>query len=183
MAKGSFNILPVAARWWAQDGSNRQFAYFVLPAAVGAAILVFGLRADNLGAFLTGALFFSGILFNTMFQVHGWSVDAAAALEDEDDRPIGSAWELERHRRRLRAVGRLYDSLTWATLVSVVLTVALLVLNTESTGGQERRDLVYTTAVAGFVGTHLLVVLTAVINRLFIVTRSTVDEHQRKSPG
>lgn len=178
MAKGSFNVWPVAARWWNQDGRRRPVSYFLLPAAVSVAVLGFGLQADNLGAFLTGAFFFTGILFSTMFTVHGWSIDAAAALDRADDRPLGRAWEMERHRRRTAAIGRLYDSLTWATLVSMLLTVALLILNTESTGAQNSRDLVYTTGVVGLVGTHLLVVLTAVVNRLFIVTRNAVDRHQ-----
>lgn len=178
MAKGSFNVWPVAARWWDQDGRRRPASYFLLPAAVSVAVLAFDLRADNLGAFLTGAVLFTGILFSTMFTVHGWSIDAAAAFDGSDERPLGRAWETERHRRRAAAIGRLYDSLTWATLISMLLTVALLILNTESTDAQNRRDLVYTTAVAGLVGTHLLVVLTAVVNRLFIVTRDAVDRHQ-----
>lgn len=181
MAKGSFNVWPVASRWWHQDGRRRPVSYIVVPAAVSAAVLVLDIRADNLGAFLTGSMFFTGILFSTMFTVHGWSVDAAAALDTRDDRPVSEAWDAERHRRRIVAIGRLYDSLTWATLVSLVLTVALLVLNTESTDAQNRRDLVWTTAVVGLFGTHLLVVLTAVVSRLFNVTRSTVDEHQAEA--
>lgn len=177
MAKGSFNVWPVASRWWHQDGSRHRVSYFFVPLAVSGAVLGLDLRADNLGAFLTGAVFLAGILFSTMFTVHGWSVDAASSVAGEPV-PVGRAWEAERTRRRLVAIGRLYDSLTWATLVSMVLAVALLVLNTESTDSQDSRNLVFTTAVVGLVGTHLLVVLTAVMNRLFIVTRSTVDKQQ-----
>lgn len=183
MARGSFNVWPVASRWWHQDGRRRPVSYFVVPVAVASGVLVLGLRADNLGAFLTGSVFFTGILFSTMVTVHGWSVDAAAALEARDGQPVGQAWDAERHRRRIVAIGRLYDSLTWATLVSAVLTVSLLVLNTESTAAQDTRDLVWTTAVVGLFGTHLLVVLTAVVNRLFIVTRNAVDQHQAGATG
>lgn len=178
MAKGSFNLAPVITRWWQQDGRRRPTPYLVLPVVTGVSVLLFGLRVDNLDALLTGAMFLAGLLFTTLFQVHDWSAASASALDEVEGGPIGAGWERERHHRRLQAVGRLYDSLTWATLVSLALSVALILLNTEATDAQEQRDLVYTTAIVGVIGTHLLVVLLAVLNRLFIVTRSNVDRHR-----
>jgi hypothetical protein len=176
MAKGSFNVLPVVRRWWAGDGRERKLAYFVLPIVVGAGLALLSVEAKNLGSLETGSIFLSGLLLTIMFQVYGWTSDAGTMLDDASTN-LSAAWERTKARRRLRLIGRLYDSLAWATLVSFTLTIALV--GVAATQPKEHRVLI--TAVAGAIGVHLLVVLLAVISRLFNVTRSIVNEHQDKT--
>lgn len=181
MARGSLNVWPVVTDWWSHDGRRRWLIYVVFPICVAIVVRVFGLQADNLGAFLTGSMFFTGILLNILFRVHGWSEEAVSEAETAQARPVGDMWSETRRARQIRAVTRLYETLTWATLVSLLLTVLLLVLNTEANEGQRTSDLVWTTAIVGAVGTHLALVVLAAVNRLFNVTRRTVRRYEQRS--
>ncbi|HVE91855.1 MAG TPA: hypothetical protein VNE62_06110 [Actinomycetota bacterium] len=183
MANGSLNVAPVARNWWVEDGRSKWFTYIVVPVVIGFAIYRLRLEADNLGSLLTGCTVLTASLFGMLFQVYTWSQDASAAIDETPADDIGLAWQLERHRRRLHAIRRLYSGLCWALLVSLALTVALLVLNTESEKSQGGRDLVVTTSIVGVLGTHLLLLILASVNRLFIITRSTVNQHKAEAPA
>lgn len=181
MAKGSLNVTPLIKRWWVTDGLRRPIWYLVVPVTVGSGLVFFERQADHLEALLTGIIFLSGILLNIMFAVYRWADEAASALDEIEVRHVGSSWERERHIRRLRAIGRLYDTLTWAMLMSLALIVALIILNTESAAGQTSRSLVTTTAVVGGLGTHFLIVMLTIVNRLLTITSHTVRRHQTEA--
>lgn len=182
MPKGSFNVGTVARRWWRRDGVRRWYLYIVLPVVLGGTVFYLEWEADNLGAFLTGALIFAGILINIMFQVHSWAVEAINDVDNIDnEQSIGRSVQMEFHRRRLRAIARLYDSLAWGTLVALMLAVVMFIMRTEPGNGDSDGTVVVTTAVVTVLGSHLALVLVTIVNRLFAVTRGTIDRVENRS--
>lgn len=179
MARGSLNVVPMVTKWWREEGLRRPISYIALPVVAGAFVVVFRREVDNLESIFAGTIFLTGFLLSIMFQVHTW----VSAADSDASAPIGESWLRERQRRRLRTIGRLYTSLTWAMFVSLALSVAVLVLNTRDADQQRTLNLVGITAAVAVIGTHLVVVLVAVINRLFLVTRATVEELDEAKPG
>ena len=139
-----------------------------------------GGEIDDWGSLLSGLLFLTGLLMTSLFQVFQWGRDAVTSLESSTEDPH----ERGRQERRLEAVEKSYRSIVWATLLSLFLSIAVIVISTEGAADLEQAGSDLETVVFAVVGSHLALVLVTIINRIFIVTRSdlkhTSDEIQTR---
>lgn len=171
--KGASNIAPALAEWFSQDARHYPIRYFVLPIAVGLLVLWRGFEFNSFSPLLTGMVFFAGTMVALLFQVLGWASDAAATLEDGSH---VDPYERGRAQRLIDAITRLYHTLTWATFVSLALVVTLMIFGEppeNETAGQS------STLVVAILGSHLLVLIVHIVNRISIVTRSSIQRHKR----
>lgn len=178
--KGALNFFPAVGAWWSYEGRHHLIVYVLVPSAAGGLVVGFDRQIDDWGSLETGLLFLSGLLITCLFQVFQWGRDATTKLEAPSDDPH----ERGRQERRLDAVEKTYRSIVWATLISLFLAIAVIVINTEGSASVESDDSTIATTVVAVVGGHLALVLVSIVNRIFIVTRSdlkqTSDEVQRR---
>jgi hypothetical protein len=181
MSKGSLNLRPAIWEWWSTDGLARPVPYIAVPVAVGVATYFLDIRFTNAAALQAGVILLTAVLFDTLFHAYGWAEDAAAVLGQSDaPRSISGGWEYTRQMRRLKAVGRLYRTLAWATLVALGMTVTLVAMST-SLGPDSPLPAVpeaWRSTFLAVLGTHLVMVLLTAVNRVFIVTGSTIRKHE-----
>lgn len=174
---GAFKIWRPFVAWLRVDGANYPLMYFGVPIGTGALAWLTGFGFPHVDPLLTGMVFFAGTLVALQLQVLGWVADAVAQL----DRPGRlDAYQLDRARRFVDATERLYHSLTWAAVVSIALVIGLM-LTPELTAG----DALTTPWSVGLsvVGTHLVMLIVAIANRVSYVTSSMLQRRNGTPTG
>jgi hypothetical protein len=180
VAKGSLDVTGIVAEFWREDGRKRPFVYVGLPLAAGIATFLLERQVDDLGSLQAGSIFLAAMLMNVLLRVWNWGEDVAGEVDHAVDGYFSDSELRRRLRVRLDAVARLQRTVSWAVLVSFALVIGLVVANTRAIDVQQQADNFVATIVLAVLGTHLMLVLVATVNRTVILTRSVVTHNKTR---
>lgn len=171
MARGSFNVGPVAKNWWKTDGRVRPITYFGPSTAGTAAIVIWCVKLENLPIVGTGSLILAGLLFNIAAHVRDWKTEGKLEDNEAGSRyPYSGGWIRERARRRGVLADKLHTTLTWAVFVALILSVGVLVgVNVPAL--KDGIGAIVLTSFTTFIGLHLATLLIVALTRYHNVTK------------